>query len=89
MHEACPGKSVLRRTDCSAMTIAVDLGRKATKQTKLSAFISACILTLYLLYPLFSLEKMGILILCQSRSVECPSICPSVTFLVNVSPKPL
>ena len=39
-----------------------------------------------LLYPLFSLEKKGILILCQSRSV----VRPSVTFLVNVSPpKPL
>ena len=54
------------------------------------------------LYPLFSLEKKGILISCQSRSVVrpsvrpsvCPSVrpCvrPSVTFLVNVSPpKPL
>ena len=38
------------------------------------------------LYPLFSLEKKGILISCQSRSV----VRPSVTFLVNVSPsKPL
>ena len=27
-------KSVVRRTDRSAMTIAVDLGHKATKQTK-------------------------------------------------------
>ena len=52
----------------------------------------------YLLYPLFSLEKKGILISCQSRSVVRPSVCPSVrpcvrpsvTFLVNVSPpKPL
>ena len=46
------------------------------------------------LYPLFSLEKKGILISCQSRSVVRPSVrpCvrPSVTFLVNVSPpKPL
>ena len=55
-----------------------------------------------LLYPLFSLEKKGILISCQSRSVVRPSVCPSVrlsvrlsvrpcvrpsvTFLVNVSP---
>ena len=31
---ACPGKSVVRWTDRPAMTIAVDLGRKATKQTK-------------------------------------------------------
>ena len=31
--QACPGKSVVRRTDCSAMTIAVYLGRKATKKT--------------------------------------------------------
>ena len=31
--QACPGKSVVRWTDCPAMTIAVDLGRKATKQT--------------------------------------------------------
>ena len=30
----CPGKSVVMRTDRSAMTIAVDMGRKATKQTK-------------------------------------------------------
>ena len=29
----CPGKSVVRWTGRSAMTIAVDLGRKATKQT--------------------------------------------------------
>ena len=52
----------------------------------------------YLLYPLFSLEKKGILISCQSRSVVrpsvrlsvCPCVRPSVTFLVNVSPpKPL
>ena len=55
-----------------------------------------------LLYPLFSLEKKGILISCQSRSVVrpsvrpsvclslCPCVRPSVTFLVNVSPpKPL
>ena len=32
---ACPGKSVVRWTDCPTMTIAVDLGRKATKQTNL------------------------------------------------------
>ena len=32
--QACPGKSVVRVTDRPAMTIAVDLGRKATKQTK-------------------------------------------------------
>ena len=45
---------------------------------------------LILLYPLFSLEKKGILILCQSRSVVRPCVRPSVTFLVNVSPpKPL
>ena len=31
--QACPGKSVVRCTDRPAMTIAVDLGRKATKQT--------------------------------------------------------
>ena len=47
-----------------------------------------------LLYPLFSLEKKGILISCQSLSVARPSVrpcvCSSVTFLVNVSPpKPL
>ena len=50
-----------------------------------------------LLYPLFSLEKKGILISCQSRSVVRPSIRPSVrpcvrqsvTFLVNVSPPKL
>ena len=29
--QACPGKSVVRGTDRPAMTIAVDLGRKATK----------------------------------------------------------
>ena len=32
--QACPGKSVVRWTDRPAMTIAVDLGRKAPKQTK-------------------------------------------------------
>ena len=31
--QACSGKSVVRWTDRPAMTIAVDLGRKATKQT--------------------------------------------------------
>ena len=31
--QAYPGKSVVRLTDRPAMTIAVDLGRKATKQT--------------------------------------------------------
>ena len=31
--QACPGKSVVRWTDSPAMTIAVDLGCKATKQT--------------------------------------------------------
>ena len=30
--KACPGKSVVRCTDRPAMTIAVDLGRQATKQ---------------------------------------------------------
>ena len=30
--QACPGKSVVGWTDRPAMTIAVDLGRKATKQ---------------------------------------------------------
>ena len=34
--QACSGKSVVRWTDRSAMTIAVDLGRKATKQTNKS-----------------------------------------------------
>ena len=31
--QACPGKNVVRWTDSPAMTIAFDLGRKATKQT--------------------------------------------------------
>ena len=34
----------------------------------------------------FSLEKKGILISCQSRSVLRPSVRASVMFLVNVSP---
>ena len=34
--QACPGKSVVRLTDRPTMTIAVDLGRKATKPTNLS-----------------------------------------------------
>ena len=47
-------------------------------------------LILCLLYLLFSLEKKGILISCQIRLSVCPSVRPSVTFLVNVSPpKPL
>ena len=33
--QACPGKSVVRWTDRPAMTIAVDLGRKATKQQQM------------------------------------------------------
>ena len=32
-HQACPGKSVVRWTDRPVMTLAVDWGRKATKQT--------------------------------------------------------
>ena len=36
--QACPGKSVVRLTDRPAMTIAVDLGRKATKQTNKKCF---------------------------------------------------
>ena len=32
--QACPGKSVVKWTDRPAMTIAVDLGRKATKTNK-------------------------------------------------------
>ena len=31
--QVCPGKSMVRSTDRPAMTIAVDLGRKSTKQT--------------------------------------------------------
>ena len=31
--QACPGKGVVRWTDCPAMTISVDSGRQATKQT--------------------------------------------------------
>ena len=45
MHEvlvncilSCPGKSVVRWTDRPAITIAVDLGRKATKQTNCRRF---------------------------------------------------
>ena len=65
-----------------------------------ASFVDHCFSVL--LYPLFSLEKKGIQISCQSRSVvrpfDCPSVClsvcpsvpTSVTFLVNVSPtKPL
>ena len=37
--QACPGKSVVRRTDRPAMTIAVDLGRKATKTNKTNGSI--------------------------------------------------
>ena len=33
------GKSVVKKTDCPAMTIAVDLGRKTTKQTNELIFI--------------------------------------------------
>ena len=38
--QACPGKSVVRWTDRPAMTIAVDLGRKATKQTNLYPWLA-------------------------------------------------
>ena len=41
------------------------------------------------LYPLFSLEKKGYINF-VSKSVRRPSVCASVTFLVNVPPpKPL
>ena len=33
LFQACPGKSVVRWTDCPTMTLAVDLGCKASKQT--------------------------------------------------------
>ena len=33
LAQACPGKSVVKWTDRPAMTIAVDMGRKANKQT--------------------------------------------------------
>ena len=36
--QACPGKSVVRCTDRPAMTIAVGLGRKATKQQQTNCF---------------------------------------------------
>ena len=36
--QACPGKSVDRWTDRPAMTIAVNLGHKATKQTNKQNF---------------------------------------------------
>ena len=59
------------------------------------SIVNNAIIIIGLLYPLFSLEKKGILILCQSWSVH-PSVRPSVrayvrlAFLVNVSPpKPL
>ena len=42
LFKACPGKSVVRWTDRPAMTIAVDLGRKANKQTnKQTSFITS------------------------------------------------
>ena len=44
----------------------------------------------FFITPAFSLEKKDILILYQSPSIVRlsihPSVCPSVTFLVNVSP---
>ena len=53
--QACPGKSLVRSTDCPAMTIAVDLGRKATKQKKkqkknmLANIYSGCVLEIIFL----------------------------------------
>ena len=47
------------------------------------------VLSILLLYPLFPLEKKGILISYLSRSVICLSVCPyvraCVKFLVNGS----
>ena len=37
--QACPGKSVVRWTDRSAMTKAIDLGRKATKKKEIHTCI--------------------------------------------------
>ena len=41
--QACPGKSVVRWTDRPAMTIAVDFGRKATKQTNKHTPSTPCV----------------------------------------------
>ena len=38
LAQACPGKSVVKWTDRPAMTIAVDMGRKATKTKTISYF---------------------------------------------------
>ena len=43
---------------------------------------------LIFLYPLFSLEKKGILISCQSRSVVRPSVCLSVCPSVHAYVRP-
>ena len=45
--QACPGKSVVRSTDRPAMTIAFDLGRKATKPTMNSSKISMSFIDRY------------------------------------------
>ena len=50
-----------------------------------SAIIRILLFYLGLLYPLFSLEKKGILISCQSRSVVRPSVRLSVRAYVRPS----
>ena len=40
--QACPGKSVVRCTDHPAMTMAVDFGSKATKQTNKWTYKRSC-----------------------------------------------
>ena len=49
LAQACPGKSVVKWTDRPAMTIAVDMGRKATKTNKQNLVRhSSCTKLLYL-----------------------------------------
>ena len=53
-------------------------------------YLSYTYICLIIFVPAFFLRKKGILILYQSQSVVrlsvCPSVRPSVTFLVNASP---
>ena len=67
VHEllvTCPGKSVVRWTDRPTMTIAVDLGRKATKQTNKTILFYAPVINIFF--------KVCVL---SSASVLCPFYC--------------
>ena len=55
LAQACPGKSVIKSTDRPAMTIAVDMGRKATKTNKQPLWESVIVLCFVVRYCMSNL----------------------------------